>query len=137
MLKIMEYENVPVPERLRIRRRKKKHHTKNLILQVSLPEDLDTNLEDHCLVGDTQITTRTGQRKIKDLVGSSGEVRSSDGKWHKYHDVRRTREKAKVFTVTLEDGTQFTGTEDHRILTEHEGWCPIGELQGKELRICR
>lgn len=36
MLKIMEYENVPVPERLRIRRREKKHHTKNLILQVSL-----------------------------------------------------------------------------------------------------
>ena len=108
-----------------------------MMYSETIPEDLDTNLEDHCLVGDTQITTRTGQRKIKDLVGSSGEVRSSDGKWHKYHDVRRTREKAKVFTVTLEDGTQFTGTEDHRILTEHEGWCPIGELQGKELRICR
>jgi intein/homing endonuclease len=38
-----------------------------------------------------------------------------------------TRENAEVFTVELEDGTAFTGTADHKVLTV-DGWKCIGDL---------
>lgn len=97
-------------------------------------EDLDTDLEDHCcLIGNTQVLTDDGYKLFESLVGTEGYVMSSDGKYHKYHDCIMTNDDAEVFEVTLEDGTKFTGTEDHPIMLSDGTWCKIGDLLGKDI----
>lgn len=93
-------------------------------------EDLDSDIEDHlCLSGDTQVLTKDGYKTIESLVGTEGEVMSSDGEYHHYHDCMMTRAQVDVYEVELEDGTKICGTADHLILTD-EGWTTIGALLG-------
>ena len=79
-------------------------------------EDLDTDGEDHCLAGDTDVLTTDGWKKISSMVGTSGSVISHDGLPHKYYDVRLTRKNADIYAVELEDGTKIYCTDDHRFM---------------------
>lgn len=99
------------------------------------PEDLDTALEDHCLVGDTQVLTEDGYKNISDLVGTQGKVMSHDGQYHNYRDVRLTRKQADIVCVELEDGTKIYCTDGHRFMLPSGEWCTAGNLSaGKEIK---
>ena len=91
-------------------------------------EDLDTDLEDHCLSGDTLVLTEQGYRPIADMVGTEGSVYSSDHALHRYHDVRMTRRNADVYAVELEDGTTIYATDDHRFMTPEGEWKRVRDL---------
>lgn len=107
----------------------------NLVYSESNAEDVDTNGEDHCLVGDTQVWTDTGKKPIRALVGTSGQVLSSDGNYHVFHDVRRTQRQVQVFTVELEDGSTVTATANHRFLLADGTWKRLDELRpGDDLK---
>lgn len=100
------------------------------LLQYSetIPEDLDTNGEDHCLAGDTQVLTDKGYISIQDLVGTEGMVMSHDGQYHPYYDVRLTRKQADIIAIELEDGTKIHCTDDHRFMLPNGEWIHAKEL---------
>jgi hypothetical protein len=91
-------------------------------------EDLNTEGEDHCLVGDTQVLTSKGYKTIESLVGTEGMVMSHDGKYHRYHDVRLTRKQADILAIELEDGTKIYSTDDHRFMLPNGGWIHAKDL---------
>ena len=98
-------------------------------------EDVDTDGEDHCLVGGTTVWTERGKRPIRELVGTQGRVFSSDGRLHAYRGVRCTQRDAEVFTVELEDGSKVTATAGHRFMLADGSWKQLRELRaGDELK---
>lgn len=98
-------------------------------------EDVDTDGEDHCLVGGTTVWTERGKRPIRELVGTQGRVFSSDGRLHAYRGVRCTQRDAEVFTVELEDGSKVTATAGHRFMLADGSWKRLRELRpGDELK---
>lgn len=99
-----------------------------LIYDEHKVEDLDTDGEDHCLTGDTLVFTDNGYKPIESLVGTDGYVLSSDGKYHKYSDVRLTRKNAKIIKIVLEDGTEIKCTDDHRLMLPDGEWITAKEL---------
>ena len=103
-----------------------------LLHSKTKPEDLDTEMEDHCLIGETEVLTKSGHKKISELVGTTGWVLSSDGAFHRYGDVRKTQSMVDVYTVELEDGNSITGTKDHRLMDASGKWITIGELVAGE-----
>ena len=97
-------------------------------------EDIDTSMEDHCLIGSTKVWTDKGQIEIKEMVGTNGYALSSDGKYHRYDDVRLTQKGVDVFTVTLDDGSKVTATPNHRFMMSDGTWKRLDELkEGDEL----
>lgn len=94
------------------------------------PDDIDTDQEDHCLHGDTLVETRAGPVKISDLVGTTGELLSTDDQWQTYFDCRRTRRSAPCVRVVTADGRSVIATPDHRVLT-HNGWVEAKDLLGE------
>lgn len=105
-----------------------------LIYSDRHPEDIDTDMEDHCLIGNTLVWTDKGRKEIRQLVGSEGKVLSSDGAYHKYSDVRMTQKNVKVFKVTLADGSSVTATANHRFKLADGSWKRLDELdEGDEL----
>ena len=97
-------------------------------------EDVDTTQEDHCLTGDTIVHIGSSRCTIKDLVDTIGYVTSSDGRLHRYHDVRLTQKNADVFRVTTEDGRTVTATANHRFMLKDGTWKRLDELSaGDEL----
>ena len=99
------------------------------------PEDLDTDGEDHCLVGDTQILTNEGYKPLYSLVGTEGLVMSHDGEYHKYYDVRLTRKQADIYAIELEDGTKIYCTDDHRFMLPNGEWIHAKNLMaGTEVK---
>ena len=99
------------------------------------PEDLDTSLEDHCLVGGTLVLTEHGYKTMESLVGTTGRVMSSDGRLHRYGDVRRTRKDAEILEIELEDGTKIQCTDDHRFMLPNGDWIHAGDLSaGMEVK---
>jgi hypothetical protein len=99
------------------------------------PEDLDTDGEDHCLVGETQVLTNEGYKPLESLVGTEGMVYSSDGMLHKYYDVRLTRKKADIYAIELEDGTKIYCTDDHRFMLPNGEWIRAKNLMaGMEVK---
>ena len=99
------------------------------------PEDLDTDGEDHCLVGDTQILTSEGYKPLYSLVGTEGLVMSHDGEYHKYYDVRLTRKQADIYAIELEDGTKIYCTDDHRFMLPNGEWIHAKNLMaGTEVK---
>ena len=69
------------------------------------------------------------------MVGTDGEVYSSDGKTHRYHDVRLTQKNVDVFTIKTDDGHTVTATANHRFMLADGTWKRLDELQpGDELK---
>ena len=107
----------------------------SLMFSDTKPEDLDTEGEDHCLVGDTQVLTDNGYVSICDLVGTEGRVMSHDGKYHNYFDVRLTRKQADIYAIELEDGTVIKCTDDHRFMLPDGEWIHAKDLMaGMEVK---
>ena len=106
----------------------------SLMYSETQVEDIDTKMEDHCLVGDTKVWTSGGLEDIKSLVGTEGYAMSSDGDYHRYHDVRLTQHNVDVYTVTLDDGSTITATPNHRFMLADGSWKRLDELcEGDEL----
>lgn len=94
-------------------------------------EDKVIKENDHCLTGDTLVMTGDGEIPIRDLVGKSGLVWTVDNGTAclmPFHDVRMTREKARILKITTGDGKTVRCTADHQILTAL-GWKKAGDLK--------
>ncbi len=76
---------------------------------------------DHCLTGDTLVQTDAGNKKIVDLVGTEGNVRTLSGKFVPYKNCRLTKKDAELVEVVFEGGYVLRCTPDHKLLTE-SGW---------------
>lgn len=100
-----------------------------LIYDEHKVEDIDTELEDHCLSGATMVLTEDGYKPIESLVGTDGRVLSHDGEYHNYYDVRCTRKNAEVYRLELEDGTTVICTDDHRFMTLDGDWVRLKNLE--------
>ena len=100
----------------------------NLPYDPKHPEDVDTDAEDHCLVGGTWVSTETGTKRIKDLVGKTGRVFSHDGYLHGFSDCRMTQANVDVFTVETDWG-DVTATKNHRFMLKDGAWKRLDELQ--------
>ena len=102
-----------------------------LVYSLKKVEDVDTDCEDHCLVGDTLILTESGYKPIRELVGTKGMVwgyNNGCAVLEPYHSVRKTQKSAEIYEVELEDGTVFKGTGNHPVLCVSGEWKPIQEL---------
>lgn len=87
----------------------------------------------HCLTGDTLVCTAEGQIPIEKLVDTTGFLLCFDTDEKKaavseYCHVRKTRENAEIYRVTLEDGRYVDCTGDHLILTSNRGYVQAAEL---------
>jgi ribonucleotide reductase alpha subunit len=72
-----------------------------------------------CFHADTLVLTKTGPRRIADLVGQNVEV--FDGKdWVLCSNFRVTGEDQELFTVRLHDGREITATAYHKFLVNGE-----------------
>jgi len=97
-------------------------------------EDVPIKENDHCLVGETEIETLFGKRKIKDLVGKIGFVWSyKKGRkvLRPFFKVRQTQKDQKILRILTENGKQICCTPEHRILTER-GWVRAKDLTPKD-----
>lgn len=92
------------------------------------PDDVPTNVEDHCLHGDTMIETAAGTMTLRDAAGSDGLVRTPVGV-EPYRNARLTRRAAPTVLVVFSDGRSVRATPDHRFLT-HEGWVEAQDMRG-------
>lgn len=101
-------------------------------------EDKVIKENDHCLTGDTLVDTVDGPKRIDELLGKTGRVFCTDGKeakTAKFLDVRKTRERAKVYKLTLTNGRSVKATEDHPILTKR-GWVQLKDLRTDDEIAC-
>lgn len=94
-------------------------------------DDVDSDSEDHCVTGDTEVLTDCGFIPIKGLVGKQGLTLSHDGEWHRFSDCRKTMDSAKIVKIKLSNGRYIRCTDDHLIYTD-SGWIEAG----KTLSMC-
>lgn len=97
------------------------------------PEDLDSDLEDHCFAAGTMVETEQGPRPIESLVGTTGRVLSVHGEMEDYRSARMTRRNAKLVRLTFDDGRVITCTPDHRFLADLDEWRYASDLIGRSV----
>lgn len=93
---------------------------------------------DHCLVGDTLISTPKGKIPIKELVNTNGLVYCYDGKeivTRQYKDCEITQRNVEIYELELENGYKIRGTYDHPVLTK-KGYKLLGELNSNDEVLC-
>lgn len=96
---------------------------------------------DHCLTGDTLVWTNKGKIEIKNLVGMKGLVRCYDTTiknrftWSNFQNVAKTREKQRIYKVTLKNGKTVRATSDHKLLTKR-GYIEIQHLLPQDEVMC-
>lgn len=86
-------------------------------------EDKPVKERDHCLTGDTLVSTERGKIPIADLVGTTGLVWSynTDTKTAElkpYSDCRMTQKQADIYEIETMDGRFIRCTGEHPILTQ-------------------
>ena len=84
-------------------------------------EGVDTDGEDHCVVGETIVNTLRGRKKIKDLVGKTGWLYSRDGLLRRFYSVRKTGYK-KTLKIYFQDGDILECTGSHLLLLDSGLW---------------
>ena len=97
------------------------------------PEDIDTDMEDHCFAAGTLVETAVGPVAIEKLP-MTGDVVTVGNRIVGYRSARMTRRGAQLVRVTFEDGRSIRCTPDHRFLTD-DGWCQASDLKGVNV-IC-
>ena len=81
------------------------------------------NRPDHfCLVGNTQITTIQGLKRL-DKIKVGDKVLTRKG-FKKVYRAWLTQKNVKVITINFSDGSSLTGTGNHKILTKR-GWLTL------------
>ena len=72
-----------------------------------------------CFTGNTEVETVFGPMKFKNMVGKNIPVltRLNDGKfaWREMHNIRKTKNNAKLVRVFLDNNTHFDCTPEHEI----------------------
>lgn len=113
-----------------------------LTLDTTDPEKgPDTDLEDHCLAGDTIIGVRsstTGRRgcvRMDAIPEQADEVFTQEG-WKPFVNLGCTNPEANLFRVELVDGTWFDATGNHPVLTTENGYRRVDELTYNSHIVC-
>ena len=99
----------------------------NLARDKNNPEDVDTTAEDHCLIGETLVATRTGAVQIKD-VQAGDEVLTRYG-YRRVIKSWMTRQNAEVYKVTFTNGNSITATANHPIYIAGSGFIRVDALR--------
>jgi len=95
------------------------------------PEDIDTTLEDHCLIAGTLIETINGEKAIE-TVKQGDFVLTRKG----FKEVTRswlTTKNAVVYKVTFSDGNSLVGTAKHPVFVENKGFVSIENLMSGDV----
>lgn len=74
---------------------------------------------DHCVTGDTKVRTLAGWERIDALVGQEFWTYAYDGRRlvpARAHAVRRTRQHAEVWALTLDDQSVLRATPEHLVM---------------------
>ena len=95
----------------------------------------NTDVEDHCLSGNTLVDTTGGQIKIKDLVGKEGFLYSRDDKIKPFFNVRQTGIK-QTYKIEFEDGRKIIATAEHPFLMSDGGWKQAIDLRPLDMIQC-
>lgn len=85
-----------------------------------IPDDVDTEFEDHCLAPKTLVWTDKGKFPIINLAGKTGFVFGPDCQWHRFKNVRLTRRNAEIVKTVFENDSYLVSTPDHKVLAENE-----------------
>ena len=89
-------------------------------------DDVDTDQEDHCFSGDTQLRVYNGLCRI-DSLKSDDLVQIESGQYMPFQRLKMYKANAETVQVTFSDGHQVTCTPDHKFKTL-SGWIPASEL---------
>jgi len=89
---------------------------------------------DHCLSGNTLISTCNGEHKIKDLIGKEGEVfcyslKDSKIVTSKFYDAHCSGRNRPVYRVDFNDGNFIDGTKEHKVLLKNKEYKRIKDLK--------
>ena len=93
--------------------------------------------DEACVSGNTEINTPFGLKKIEDLVSNSSNDRflvycydeiSKDYTLGWAYNPRLVK-KEKTVTIVLDDGSKFTATSDHKVLSRDGKWIETGSLK--------
>lgn len=96
--------------------------------------DYRANLVNPCVTADTWVLTANGARQVFELVGSPS-TQVFNGKEYKASGFWLTGTK-DVFAVTFSDGRELRLTDNHRLLTEDDGWVEVKDLSiGDKIRL--
>lgn len=97
---------------------------------LTKPEDLDTEQEDHCFAAGTRIRVQgIGEVGIADAPWS-GVVLTRFG-WRSYYDRRMTRERALTVRLSFSDGRTVDCTPDHLLMTVDGRWIEAQDFAGE------
>jgi hypothetical protein len=97
------------------------------------PEDLDSDMEDHCFAAGTMVETEAGPVAIERLP-ETGKVYSLGG-LKEYRSARMTRRDAELVSVRFEDGTVVKCTGNHKFFVDTGEWRYAKDLTDLEV-IC-
>lgn len=85
-----------------------------------------------CLVGDTKIITKQGVFPIAKLSGSCADILQYDNACSEYKYINapvvQTKFVSDTIRITLDDGTVFEGTPDHRVMLMDGSYKRLDEL---------
>ncbi len=95
------------------------------------PEDIDTDMEDHCFAAGTMVETDKGPVAIEKLP-PTGWVHSRDG-IEKYRSARLTRRDAEIVRVMFANGAVVECTKDHKFLVDRNEWRYAKDLTDLEV----
>lgn len=106
----------------------------NLVKQLSQlvydkyhTEDVDTRMEDHCLVADTLIKTSTGDKPISEVVVGD-KVLTRQG-YKKVLSSWMESPSTDVIKVLFSNGAHLIGTGNHPVWVEGKGWVRLDALR--------
>lgn len=83
-------------------------------------------VHDHCLIGDTIVTTKRGNVKIKE-VNTNDYVLTRKG-WKKVLWAGMTKLNAKILEVSFNNGQKLKGTPEHLVFVKNRGFIGINAL---------
>jgi len=115
-LKIFKHKCAPLFDEMRVYHRNEKG-------------DIVKENDHLCLHPATKVITRDGLIDIRDLVGTTGEVLSHNGKWEKYQNCRQYGKNKRLIEVVFDNGDRIKCTWDHKFLTIN-GWKHAIDLIG-------